>query len=172
MTMVTRAVGEVIRIGRAVAVLAVVALVAGVSASAGAGSHQATTEPRVLAPGVSLSLDESHVEAYGDADGLIEAHVTLSNNGETPLKVGYFTFSLVAANVGRSLALLPSELGGRVAAPFLLSDAWLTKGQTMKAVLYFRSPSSDQRSIALRVDLSAAGGRLVSRTFLPLRLTA
>jgi hypothetical protein len=156
--------GEVVRVAGIVAVLTLATL-SGADALARSHSHQ---EARALGRGVFLSIDESHVEPAHEVDGLIAVHVTLSNHGSTPLKVDYLTFSLSSAAGARSLALLPSELNGQVAPSLLLHEGVLAKGQTMVAVLYFRSLSPNARSVELRVDLANAEGRPVSRSFLPL----
>ena len=157
-----------IRVASIATVLVLVA-VSTVNAIAGARSHQgAARAPRALGQGVFLSIDESHVERAPAVDGLIETQVTLSNHGAKSLKVDYLTFSLSDAAGARSLALLPSELYGRVAPPLLLREGVLASGQTLAAVLYFRSPSPRFRPFDLRVDLATADGQAASRSFLPL----
>ena len=116
-----------------------------------------------------LSVDRTHVEQPA-TDGLIETQVTLSNHGATPFKVDYLTFSLSDAAGAQSLALLPSELYGRPAPPLLLREGVLASGQTLAAVLYFRSPSPRLRPFNLRVNLATADGQVASRSFLPLAL--
>ena len=156
---------------RVASILAVMTLVSvtGGDALARSRSHQAAA--RALGNGVFLSIDEHHVEPAHEADGLIAVHVTLSNNGSMPVKLDYLTFSLSSSAGGRSLALLPSELNGQVEPSLLLHEGVLAKGQTMMAVLYFRSLSPSARSVDLRVDLANAEGRPVSRSFLPLAAT-
>jgi hypothetical protein len=151
------------------AVLTLVA-VSAVNAIAGSRSRQAAAAPRPLGRGVLLSIDESHVEPAGETGGLVETHVTLVNHSTEALKIDYLTFSLSGAGGVRSLALLPSELSGRVAPRLLLREGVLPRGRTLVAVLYFRSPPQDSRPIELRVDLAAADGKSVSRSFLPLAL--
>jgi hypothetical protein len=160
----------VIRIASVATVLGLVA-VSTVHAIAGARSHQgAATGPRALGQGVYLSIDESHVERAPATEGLIETQVTLSNQGARPLRIDYLTFSLSDAAGARSLALLPSELSGQVAPPLLLREGVLASGQTVAAVVYFRSPSPHFRPFDLRVDLATADGQVASRSFVPLAL--
>ncbi|HEX3903856.1 MAG TPA: hypothetical protein VH853_13530 [Polyangia bacterium] len=157
---------------RALGIATVLTLVAisTVNAIAGSRSRQGAAAPRALGRGVSLAIDEVHREPAGETEGLIETHITLSNDGATALKIDYLTFSLSCAAGGRSLALLPSELKRRVASPLLLREGVLPRGQKLVAVLYFRAPSRDSRPIDFRVDLVAASGQVVSRSFLPLAL--
>ena len=157
---------------RALSIAAVLALVAvsTVNAIAGSRSQQATAAPRPLGGGVTLSIDEVHVEPARAIDSLIETRITLSNHGARPLRIDYLTFSLSSTAGGRSLALLPSELKGRVASPVSLREGPLASGQTLVAVLYFRAPSHDSRPIEFRVDLVSADGQAVSRSFLPMAL--
>jgi hypothetical protein len=156
------------RIGRIAGVLTLLGISAH-NAIAGSRSHRAAVE-RALGHGVSLSIDESHVERAPRAEGLIETRLTLSNYGAMPLKIDYFTFSLSGAAGERSLALLPSELHGQVASPILLRGGVLPAGQRLVAVLYFRSLSPTSRPVDVRVDLVTADGQAASRSFLPLAL--
>lgn len=154
-----------IRIGTIVAVLTLVTISA-VHAIASSRSRKVVGH-RSLGRGISLSIENVHVGPAGDVPRPIELQVTLDNYGETPLKIDYGTFSLSGAASERSLALLPAELNGRVTPPFLVSRRILAKGETLAAVLYFRSLS---RPIDLRIDLATPDGRAVSRSFLPLAL--
>ena len=157
---------------RALSIAAVLTLVAvsTVNAIAGSRSHQAAAAPKSLGGGVTLSIDEAHIEPARAIDSLIETRITLSNHGAAPLRIDYLTFSLSSAAGGRSLALLPSKLKGRVASPVSLREGPLGRGQTLVAVLYFRALSQDSRPIDFRVDLVSADGQVVSRSFLPLAL--
>jgi hypothetical protein len=155
-----------LRIGIIVAVLTLMAISA-VNAIASSRSRQAVSCHRSIGSGVSLSIDNVHREPIGDADSPIELQVTLNNYGDAPLKIDYATFSLSGAAGERSVALLPAELHGQAAPPFLMSRYILAKGETLIAVLYFRSPS---RPIDLRIDLTTPDGRAASRSFLPLAL--
>jgi hypothetical protein len=157
----------VIRIAGVVTVLVLV-VVSTLNAIGASRSHPGVaTGPRALGQGVFLSIDEAHVERAPATDGLIETQVTLANHGATSLKIDSLTFSLSDTAGGRSLALLPSELYGRAAPPLLLREGVLESGQTLAAVLYFRSPSPRFRPFDLRVDLATADGQVASRSFLP-----
>jgi hypothetical protein len=159
----------VIRIAGILAVLTLVG-VSAFNAIAGTRSHQVSTGTRALGHGMFLSVDESHIERAGQTDGLIEAQVTLSNRDANPFNTDHLTFSLSDAAGDRSLALLPSELYGHVASPHLLREGVLVSGQTLSAVLYFRSLSPQPRSLDVRVDLANADGQVASRSLIPLAL--
>ncbi len=153
-----------IRIASIVAVLAGLVIS---TASAFAGSH--SLQRRAVGRGIFITVDELHMEPLRAVDSLLEARVTVSNQGAMRIKLDYLTFSLSDAATGaRSMALLPSELGGRAAPPLFLREVVVAPGQTERVVLYFRPLRPTSRPIDLRLDLATVDGQLISRSYLPL----
>jgi hypothetical protein len=147
--------------------------VSAVDATAGSRSQSvhrlsAPSPPTFVGPGVTLAIDDVVAEAAAYEPGLIAVSLTLANSSGIALNLHYRDFGLAAGADERYPALLPAELDPTPRSEMSLREGVLRSGESMSAVLYFRTPALRSRWLELRVDLSDVNDTPVARGFVPI----
>ena len=91
----------------------------------------------------------------------------LANAGGVPLNVRYRDFALTAA-AARYPALLPSELGSTARHEILLREGVLRTGESLSAVLFFRTSPPTALLLELRVELTDVHDTPIGQAFVPI----
>ena len=123
--------------------------------------------PRFVGPGVTLAIDDVVDNAAPDEPGVLAVTVTLANAGGVPLNVRYRDFALTAS-AERYPALLPSELGSTARHEILLREGVLRTGESLSAVLFFRTSPPTALLLELRVELTDVHDTPIGQAFVPI----
>src|SRR4029079_374453 len=126
------------------------------------------SSPRFVGPGVTLAIDDVVDDAAPDEPGVLAVTVTLANAGGVPLNVRYRDFALTAAADERYPALLPAELGSTARHEILLREGVLRTGESLSAVLFFRTSPPTSLLLELRVELTDVHDTPIGRAFVPI----
>jgi hypothetical protein len=120
-----------------------------------------------VGPGVTLAIDDVVDDAAPDEPPLIAVAVTLANSG-VPLNVRYRNFVLTAAADERYPALLPSELGSTTRSEILLREGVLATGDSLSAVLFFRTRPIGAQLLELHVEIADVHDTPIGQAFVPI----
>jgi len=131
------------------------------------GVPRVEPETRALGAGVTLAIDAKRAPPPATPGKVVPLWVTVANHGRDAIRIRYRDFALAEDGSLTDTALLPGEVGRR-AAPDLLPEGLVRRGETASGFLYFRLPARPPST--LRVDLEAADDVTISRNFVKLKL--